>query len=193
MPPLSSHWGLDDRIVAEAIESGPTFVRTRLSTRWHRIRSGVRWLAAYDPDNIRESYMAWCGPAIGTTRSGPPIFTDAPPAKEPLCGTCEGRAIGADPEHPEWLFMPRGATPPKLCPGSQTMWVREDQGHRARGTCLVCQDVVKLRGFGGAYNWNYGIQRHAPGPGLVAPCELHGWRHLLRMGDLITCRCEVTR
>lgn len=172
-PPLTGS-SPDRRILREAIGEGPTYVRT--------------WIAEWAPDELRESYTAWCGQLIFGGRD--PWFTDTPPADEPLCGPCEGRAIGADPNRPEWLFLPRRLRRPKVCPGSQTRWYTETAWNR--GICLVCGDAVKLRGYGGAYRWDFGAQRHSPGEQLVDPCQFHGWKQLTLRTATVVCRCEVT-
>lgn len=186
LPPVSTA-PVDDRVVEEAISEGPAYARTRTMGRWHRIRSGRRWIAEWRPDELRESYDFWCGYATGSYAN--PIFTETPPVGEPACGTCEGRARGADPDHTEWLFQPRGLTPPKVCPGSQTRAVIEDPTNFRRATCLFCGDDVKMRAFGGPWTGDWGAQRHPPGPGLPPGCPLHGWRQLVIRDGAPVCRC----
>jgi hypothetical protein len=188
-PPLtgSSTFG-SEREVREVVDSGPAYIRTRTSTRWHRIRSCYHVLQEWD-DEIQTRWSYWCGQITGTYRQ--PITTDEPPTAEPRCGTCEGRFAGWVRDH-GWLFTPRTLTPPKLCPGSQTRWVELHQGDRA-GRCLVCHDVVAMRGFGGAYRWDWGAQKHPPGEGLVPGCPFHGWKSLRLHNGAVVCDCEVAR
>ena len=165
--------------------------------RWHRIRSGVLRLSEWDGE-LFESYTLWCGQHAGTKRSkaGTPIFTDDVPVGEPSCGTCEGRAIGADPERPDWLFQPERLAAPARCPGSSTVLVVEDQGHWRHATCLVCGDIVRMRGRGGPYASRWDAENHPPGPGLIAGCPFHAWRELTLArtedGDPVAaCRCQT--
>lgn len=186
LPPLTgAPADLGDSLLMEAHTSGPAFVRSRAAGRWHIVRSAVSRMVPWD-DEICTTWHYWCGPFASSGKGA--LLVDTVPDGEPLCGTCYGRAEGAD-ERSDLLFEPRIATPPKLCPGSQTMWVNETA--RNAGFCLVCGDGVKLRGFGGAYAWNYGIQRHQPGPDLVPPCEFHAWRQLtLTVDRVVACRCK---
>ena len=174
-----------DALLMEARTEGPAFVRSRASSRWHIVRSAVDRLRPWD-DDISTVFHYWCGPS---TFSGRALTADEVPDGEPLCGTCYGRAEGAD-DRPDLIFEPQGHKPPRTCPGSQTRWV--DLTAHNRGVCLVCAAGVKMRGFGGAYRWDWGAQRHEPGPGLVDPCEFHGWRQLvLTTESTVVCRCKT--
>jgi hypothetical protein len=189
LPPVnlgSSEW-FRDRVAEEAIMEGPTFVRTSRGGRWHMIRAGKRWIMEGSDDRLRETYELWCGMSAGDYQGL--MMRDVVPMGEPICGKCHGAALGADPDVPEFIFLPRGLRRPKVCPSSQTMWFRQDPEHWNRGWCLACGEYVKLRGFGGWYNSQWGVQRHEPGPGLVGPCPLHGWKQMIYTETGSGCRC----
>jgi hypothetical protein len=171
----------------EAVREGPSHIRTRNATRWHRIRSSYRRLE--DDPSITQRWSFWCGQATGTYRS--PILTDTPPAGEPLCGTCEGRAVGADPSRPEWLFTPWDLTRPDVCPGSRTRLIAEpvSPGQRV-ATCGMCQSVEPLRSWGSWHSPNWGLAAHPPADGLIGPCEFHGWREVVLVDGQAACRCH---
>jgi hypothetical protein len=198
-PPLtgsSAHHG--ESLLAEAVLEGPPYIRTRAAGRWHRVRSSSLRIYEWDPDVIRQHWHYWCGPMVGTrSQSGPPLLTDQPPAGAPRCGTCEGRYAGAtDHGDPDWLFTPRGLTPPRVCPAAKTMWVTEDPTNFRRGTCLACGERVKLGAYGSWYASDWGVRSHAPGPGLIPGCEFHGWRELTIARGLdgkpaVACRCQT--
>lgn len=195
-PPLTrSGARIGESLLREVIESGPAYVRTRGMGRWHRVRSGQRVLREWSGELV-ETYQTWCGQIAGSNhRSGPALLTDEPPSDDPLCGTCEGRFIGARTED-RWLFQPRRLDPPKRCPGSHTMLVREDQGRYNRATCLVCGDVVKMGAHGGPYATRWDARVHEPGPGLIAGCPWHAWRELTLARDengeqVAACRCQT--
>jgi hypothetical protein len=123
------------------------------------------------------------------------LLVDEPPTPDPLCGTCEGRYIGARTDE-RWLFQPERLMPPKRCPGSQTLFVREDQGRYNRATCLVCGEVVKMGARGGPYSSHWDARVHEPGPGLIDGCPFHAWRELtLALTDtgqqVVACRCQT--
>lgn len=203
-PPLSRSGARSgESLGREVITEGPAYARGPRSTRWHRIRSGQRVLherwstgEAY----IRESYSTWCGQSMferpDGKYGGSILFADGPPDGEPACGTCEGRAIGADQDRPEWLFSPMRLEAPPKCPGSQTLFVVEDQGRYNRATCLVCRDVVKMGARGGPYASRWDARVHPPGPGLIPGCPWHAWRELTKAVDedgntVAACRCQT--
>ena len=188
IPPISNGSATPgEALLQEARTEGPAFVRSsRGSGRWHIVRSAVDRLDVWRDLEIRTTYHHWCGSVSYSFRA---LTAEVVPDGEPLCGTCYGRAEGAD-DRPDLVFEPQGHKPPKTCPGSQTRWV--DLREHNRGVCLVCAAGVKMRGFGGAYQWDWGAQKHEPGPGLVDPCEFHGWRQLTLTTDrTVVCRCKT--
>lgn len=205
-PPLTrSRPNHGDSLEREVIAQGPPYLRGPRQGRWHRVRSAERVLHENHRNGlvgIRETYTLWCGPFQSqwdVDRAGETLlFADVVPAGEPSCGTCEGRAIGAGQtgEPTSWLFSPRRLDQPKVCPGSRTMLVREDQAVYNRATCLVCGDVVAMRASGGPYSPRWGAVTHQPGPELVDGCQWHAWRDLvIARGsddvDVVACRCRT--
>lgn len=203
-PPLSrSGAQVGESLLCEVIWEGPAYARGPRSTRWHRIRSGQRRLDQHwktGAVSIRESYTLWCGQSMFARNNdnSPILFADTSGAGEPSCGTCEGRAIGADRGRPEWLYTPMRLEPPARCPGSHTMLVREDQGRYNRATCLVCGDVVKMGAHGGPYASRWDARVHEPGAGLIEGCPWHAWRELALAtngagGTVVACLCQTIR
>ncbi|MFJ8023334.1 hypothetical protein [Streptomyces sp. NPDC096311] len=177
----------------EALTDGPRFVRTRGMSRWHRPRSGTRYPKG------RVVYGCWCGYGVGgSERAGAFLAADEPPAGEPVCGTCEGRAAGAgqneSPTGRLLLFSPRDIDPPKNCPASRSSLYEELPGGRV-GRCLACGDMQPLRAMGGPYNPRYAIVQHLTGQALVAPCPFHRWRELTTRDGRVVCACgrEITQ
>jgi hypothetical protein len=116
-----------------------------------------------------------------------------------VCGTCEGRALGAGQDElpagmPALRFDPRWIDPPTRCPGSQSPMFQELAPRVGR--CLVCGQLQPLRGYGGS-PWygcaGYGPAKHPPGPDLVDPCPWHAWRALTLAEDgSVRCGCNWT-
>lgn len=179
-PPITgSAIGLD----VEPLAEGPRFVRTRAMSRWHRVRSGVRY------GDGRTVYSLWCTGAV----QGDFLSTDDAPAGETVCGLCDGKAVGAGqeergPDGRTLVFQPRHITPPKNCPGSRRSLYEELSGGRV-GRCLVCGATEPLRAMGGPYNSRYAIVQHPTGQGLVAPCPFHRWRQLTVRDGRVGCDC----
>lgn len=196
LPPITrSSAELGASLLMEAVESGPAYARSgRYSTRWHIVRSAVDRIAEWRNGEIERTFTFWCGPVAHGFRT---ITTDEVPEGEPLCGTCYGRREGYDPDRPELLFTPVTHARPRVCPGSHSGFYADGDRYN-RGTCLVCAEPVKLRAcggrwYGGANSW--GPQLHGPGPGLIEPCEFHGWRELTKATDsngqaVVACRCK---
>lgn len=172
----------------EALAEAPAFIRNR-GRLWHRPRSGTRWTGPTQPDG-RVSWHAWCGQILFERWS---ITRDDPPVDEPVCGTCEGRALAAgqlpsDTDY-ETSFTPRWVDPPTICPGSgrSRLWLPVG---RSAGRCLVCGAIEATRHMGGGYNGDVGIVRHPPANDLMPlRCDFHGWRYLTRSGDTAACEC----
>ena len=168
------------------------YVRGPGNSRWHRPRSGMQW------PNGRISLSLWCGPSLSDSADRDQLLTaDEVPADQPVCGTCEGRAIGAgqDPSPdgvPPLMFTPRWQAPPRFCPGSASrdLWASLQSAARSVGTCLACGDLVSIRVIGRGYNaWGAGPIRHYPGAGLISPCPFHAWQRIVRRGDVAGCAC----
>ncbi|MGW5616228.1 hypothetical protein [Streptomyces sp. NPDC003877] len=187
-PATSSTVSLD----VEPLTEGPRFVRTRGMNRWHRPRSGVRF-----PERDRTVYGCWCGYGVGgSERAGAFLAADEPPAGEPVCATCEGRAAGAgqdnSPTGRPLVFNPRHITPPKTCPGSRSSRLYEPLPGGRAGRCLACGDVQPIRAMGGPYNPRAAIVQHPVGAALVPPCPFHRWRQLTARDGRVLCTCGRT-
>lgn len=185
-PPLtrSAPWGRQPKV----LRTGPRWIRG--ASRWHRVRSAT----VYDHGPC---WQMWCG----QTRfdRDRPDRTDAPPTDGlPLCGTCEGRAVGAGHTSPlgiskdTLLFRPARLTPPRWCPGGgpygPAQHLAQVVGHRVV-CCGACGELVAERN---AYGWNArgGLPRqHLPGSRLVPGCPQHAWRHLVHTVEGVACRC----
>lgn len=176
------------------LTTGPRLVRgdhpQRPGRYWHRVRSGTRQPAATHRPVARATWHLWCGPMVFEPHY---LTANTVPDGEPLCGTCEGRAIGAG--HPPVLpgisagvlrFEPVTQRPaPPVCPISARgmRWSPAmDRLTWPRFTCPVCGEVT---------GW-YGRRprRHEPGPGLVEPCPFHRWDQLVLDSDgRVRCAC----
>lgn len=84
------------------------YVRTTAGTYIHRLRSAQLWhqyeVTWWEGRQIRTSLLpvetrivprTWCGVSVGSRRSGEPELFAVPPDGQPVCATCEGRAVGA--------------------------------------------------------------------------------------------------
>lgn len=193
LPPLTGSFG---RIEALPLRLGPRFVRTVDMGRWHRVRSGIRFERWG-----HTSWTLWCGQhATQGGRRGDCLSASEPFDGAPVCGTCEGRAIGAGQiPRPggmdELVFSPRRLDPPPRCPGSRAerLWEPIPDGLNV-GRCLACGLIAAVRASGGPYNTRVGLVVHAPGPGLVPGCPFHGWANLARRGSpdgpVARCGCN---
>jgi hypothetical protein len=151
-------------------------------TRCHRTRYGH----LHQPIGklpLRRSYGMWCGQSRFTGA------VDWRPGM-PLCGTCEGRAVGAgyptsaqltsgDPvKWPDLTFAPRDPwARPAVCPGSAHALV----GRQITGRvyiCAACQLPVSTRAAGSPYTPRLSVETHEPGPELIAACRHHAWERL---------------
>lgn len=184
LPPVTYGIG---RIDADPLTEGPTFIRTRTMSRWHRPRTGVCY------HDSRRVYTAWCGYTIGgLTRAGAFLAAETLAAGDPICATCDGRAAGAgqidNPPGRTLLFGPRGLTPPRHCPGSRTGLYTPLPGGTT-GQCLPCGDTHPIRAMGGPYSGRVAIVQHDPGTALVEPCPFHRWRHLTATNGRVHCTC----
>lgn len=185
LPPFTIGCG-DWNGVDTPLAEGPRYVRGPGHSRWHRPRSGVRmrrWTSLH----------LWCGQ--GTFLDNV-ITADEVPEAEPVCGTCEGRALGAGQDEtpagmPRLAFEPRWLTPPAKCPGAGRSALFEPVGRVGR--CLLCGEMLPVRATGSWHNPDYGVVAHKPGPGLVPPCPWHGWRRLRANGCACGYREQVAR
>lgn len=200
IPPLLGGWP-DSRTIHEALTEAPRFIVKRHPQRhgrlWHRPRSGYLMLREWMPDEIVTIWNLWCGTSA---RGNQVEISEVDPVGEAVCATCEGRAVGAGqiPSSTTYRteFTPRYATAPKWCPGGGRtgLWIEEPCGTRASSAavCLVCGSHERVRYMGGYYTGGPGLTKHEPADGLMATrCDLHAWRHLVKVGAVVVCRCEV--
>lgn len=183
LPPVTSCPGAY-LVGAEPLVEGPRFVRTRAMSRWHRVRSGVRYATG------RLVYNLWCNGFV----QGDFLSRDTAADGEPVCGMCDGKAVGAGqetdgPAGRTLLFSPRHLEPPANCPGSRSDRLYEELPGGRAGRCLACSDTHPLRAMGGPYNPRYAIVQHPTGHALVAPCPFHRWRQLTARNGLVVCTC----
>lgn len=206
-PPLShSSAQYGESLTREVIESGPAYARGQRSTRWHRIRSGQRFLREQWQTGevyVHEAYSTWCGQSMferPNGKYGVLLFQEEVPTGEPACGTCEGRAIGADPSRPEWLFSPSRLSPPRWCPASRSerlvVELPSRPGMRCPARCLVCGVEARMSAGGSWWSGTWGIKQHEPGPDLIPGCPWHAWRELTlattENGERVAvCRCQA--
>jgi hypothetical protein len=174
-PPLtrSSPWPHTGHPPDEALPAAPRYMRHETMSRWHRPRSGVR-----------------------RGRTGLAAITHQPQRGELVCGTCEGRAIGAGQDAwpvrdgPSLVFEPRRLTPPARCPGSRRERLAERAGLNVL-RCLACGELAPGRVSGGPWNSMYGPVNHPPGPGLVPGCLFHAWDQLIVHDGKAICACQM--
>lgn len=185
-PPLTRSGWASHLPPDEPMQEAPRYMRTKAMSRWHRTRSGIR----HGLDG-HVSFHFWCGAFVGESKL---IGTDDRPDDLPVCGTCEGRAVGAGQDEwnlpgPGLLFEPRRLTPPARCPGSRKERLYQqlyNETGRNLVRCLVCEEIVPGRGYG----WRFGSVIHPPGPGLVAGCPFHAWSYLTVLPDgRVACAC----
>lgn len=160
----------------------------------HRPRAAHRY-----PGRI--AYWLWCGNSI---HDGIGLYF--PQQGRPVCGTCEGRAIGAGwptseqiitgrtaEPWPRTRFTPRPLfDPPRWCPGR--FWI-DDPSNWRRGTCLECHADVKLRSKGTWHRPSWGPEQHEPYQ-MIPPCRRHGWLRttwLDRSTHTIGCACRLPK
>lgn len=183
----------------EPLDYAPAFMisPSRRAHYCHRPRSGHR-----RPDG-RTSYSSWCGQLLYN-----PIPVDRPDAATPLCGSCEGKAVGAGwpaasdivlgavtfPVVPQ-RFTPRPYfDPPRRCPGGQRDLYLPDPANWRRGTCMVCGAAVALRASGAWWSDSSFGPVHHPPEHIIPPCRWHAWRYLEWIDPsrhLVGCRCQM--
>lgn len=197
LPPPPT-WGAAPR-GERILDDGPAFILSpsRRARYCHRPRSG--WVR---DGGRRRTFQTWCGQLVYQ-----PIELHAPDVVTPLCGACEGKAVGAgwptaeqvatgtgaDPRFPQ-RFTPRSHwDPPRVCPGSELELHLPHPDNWRRGTCMVCLADVKLRARGTWHHPTFGAVTHTP-EHMIPPCRVHGWLHLTWLDPdryLVGCRCRL--
>lgn len=209
-PPYTRSCGFHGIADQEPVLLGPLLARSRTSSRWHRPRSGVM----YTKQNNRISYQYWCGTTLtGGARGGRPggiLGIDSMPDDGlPICGPCEGKAMGAGYagvaaviETGSLIFEPESQTRfrrPSTCPGyglASMVRPTEIAGHKICicGACgLVVPIKTKGRGRGYSYDAWDAPAPHPPGPDLIDPCVFHAWDQLVFTDQGAECRCAALR
>lgn len=197
-PPYSRGGGHIDRHTLP-LSRGPRLVRTRTMSRWHRPRSGTFHGRPHTGSPFT-TLTLWCGQSVA--RLADALAATAVPADEPLCGTCEGRAIGAG--HPPiavdlrsaLLFEPVSARPaPPVCPAVRRRLVPTYRATRwpVIVTCPACAEPTRVRvSTRSPYDSDLVLESHPPGPGLVDPCPFHRWDRLVLRGGapVASCGCR---
>lgn len=184
-PPLtrSGPWRPPGSEPNKPLATAPRYMRSAGMGRWHRPRSGT-----HHGLGGHVTYSMWCGQHVSDAKGY--ISADAAPEGEPVCGTCEGRSIGAGqdswpvPGLPDLLFEPRRLNRPAKCPGSRKERLAEQAGRNVV-RCLACGDLVPERWYG----YTGGPQNHEPGPALVAGCPFHAWTYLTVVNGAVVCAC----
>lgn len=180
LPPLTRSGPWQGPVRGEALTEGPGYARTRAMSRWHRVRSATRH--SLDGEPLHTSFHVWCGQSVTSTRA---VITDTPADGVPVCGTCEGRAEGYNPDRPDLLFTPEGLRIPAKCPNR----VLHTAVNPSVGRCLACGELAPLRWWG----WNATspkLSPHAP-LNLVPGCPFHAWRYLAEHEGTARCRCQI--
>jgi hypothetical protein len=112
-----------------------------------------------------------------------------------VCGTCEGRALGAGHDRNDGrrdlLFEPY-PRPPKWCPGRDLFTPIDDpRGYPRVGTCLVCSAVEPIRASSYGYAFSQvGLRKHEPLE-LIDGCPFHAWQYLTTHDGRAVCRCTL--
>jgi len=178
-----------------ALTEGPLLVRGLGHSRWHRPRSGVIL-----PRHDIPTWHLWCGQTL--TAFGERFESDGLPEDGlPVCGPCEGRAVGAGlpgtvTTSPEGTlrFVPESRTrfAPRKCPGSGTTVFLTDAAVPADwriSRCGLCGLHVTVSISRGTYDGGTATLRaHAPHQ-LPDPCPFHAWDQMTLVGGVPVCRC----
>lgn len=177
------------------LRMGPLLVRTRNMSRWHRVRAAAVFRRDEAIGSLPAQYTVWalwCGQSAFSMHSMP--CDRLPTDGVPICGTCEGRAMGAGRDGvvatvtapADLLFTPtKVLTIPKVCPATV---YREITWNRCE--CLLCGAFVKLRAGGGPYRSTWKPQRHGP-QNMIPGCPLHAWSGMrLHPDGTVSCPCE---
>lgn len=182
--------------LVRSVQSG----RRRYEARWHRSRSAVRLpVGTYRPVPV-VVVTAWCGSTVFAHEA---FATDDALDGFPVCGACEGKALGAglpgvvallDVTKTGVIFEPNSVTkfkPPKVCPGRMVEPLALDRPSEGVGVCAACGVVAPIkrpRTRHAVEEW--AIKDHAPSASLVEPCRRHAWDDLAHFDGVTKCRCE---
>lgn len=182
-----------------ALTEGPVLVRGLGQTRWHRPRSGVIL-----PRHDIPTWHLWCGQTLAAF--GERFETDHLPEDGlPVCGPCEGRAVGAGQDgtvttSPEGAlrFVPESRTrfAPAKCPASRGWAFVTDASVPSEwriARCGLCGLHVTVSSTHRGYNPGPAVLReHAPHQ-LPDPCPFHAWDQMTLVNGAPVCRCTADR
>jgi len=176
------------------------FVATKAMTRSHRPRHARIYV--YENPKVRDrwhqtrlSVDLWCGQIARN-----PTLHSVPMDGLPLCGTCEGRAVGAgyptteelingdaDLTRYPLLFSPRqDFAPPGRCPNLDC----DDVPGTGSYCCVVCGHLGRWAQGNGYCTANH-MAHHKPADGMCPPCPNHAWNELKwhPRSRWLACKC----
>lgn len=173
--------------------------RGRYEARWHRTRCATEIPGGeFAPGWV--AVTAWCGTTISARDA---FTTDDALDGFPVCGACEGKALGAglpgvvallDETRTGVVFEPDAVTkfrPPKNCPGRYMEPLALDRPSEGVGVCAACGLVAPIkrpsRYPSTVDDWQ--IKDHRPTTALVGPCDQHAWDDLVHVAGRTSCRC----
>lgn len=174
--------------------------RGRYEARWHRTRCATRLEALGDLLPERVAVTAWCGTTVHMNEA---FSTDDALDGFPVCGACEGKAMGAglpgvvtllDVTRTGVIFEPDAVTKfraPKVCPGKYLEPLALDRASESVGVCAACGMVAPIKRamrYSTVSDWQ--IKDHPPTTSLVAPCQRHAWDDLAHENGVTECRCR---
>ena len=183
-----------------ALIRSPRSGRGRYEARWHRTRCATR-RAANGPIPEEIVVTAWCGTTVFASEA---FKTDDALDGFPVCGSCEGRALGAglpgvvallDVTKTGVVFEPNEVTkfrPPKVCPGRTLEPLPLDRASVDVGVCAACGIVAPIKRpsrYPIVNDWC--VKDHQPSADLVAPCPTHAWDDLTHRGGVTMCSCKA--
>lgn len=172
----------------------------RYEARWHRTRSAIKRPAGDFRPEPTVVVSAWCGTTIFANEA---FTTDDALDGFPVCGACEGKALGAglpgvvallDTTRTGVIFEPECITafkPPKVCPGVSLEPLALDRPSDGVGVCAACGMVAPIKHplrYSTVNDWL--IRNHTPTSQLVDPCPRHAWDDLVYRDGTATCRCQ---
>lgn len=195
--------------VGEPLEEFAALVRSvhsgggRYEARWHRTRCAFKLSADREFRAEAVIVTAWCGT---TVQASDAFTTDDHLDGFPVCGPCEGKALGAglpgivallDVTRTGAVFEPDQITKfrtPKVCPGGTLDPLSLDRPSEGVGVCAACGMVAPIkRPSRNSTVSDWLIRDHQPTSDLVKPCPRHAWDDLTHVGGRTECRCSAAK
>lgn len=186
-----------------ALVRSPRSGAGRYEARWHRTRFAIALPADHFRPESTIVVTTWCGTTVFASDA---FTTDDTLDGFPVCGGCEGRALGAglpgivaliDVTKTGAMFEPDCITRfkvPKACPGRHLEPLALDRPSESVGVCAACGMVAPIRRpmrYSTVSDWQ--IRDHTPTADLVEPCPRHAWDDLIHHNGVTACRCEHAR